>query len=77
MRAIPPVGSFPWMKSGGYLTTPYSNMIVGTELVTVVYTWVQWAHRLVPNWEDWGRKYGNNGVSMEDCDASGDRTSTC
>lgn len=65
------------MESEGCLPALDMNMMVGTELVTVLYTWVLWACGLAPNCEVWGRKDGNNGVSMQGCDAFGDGASLC
>lgn len=65
------------MESEGCLPAPDMNTMVGTELVTVLYTSVLWACGLAPNSEVWGRKDGNNGVSTQGRDAFGDGASLC
>ena len=65
------------MESESCLPALDMNTMVGTELVTVLYTSVLWACGLAPNSEVWGRQDGNSGVSMQGRDAFGDGASLC
>lgn len=58
-----------WTKRECYLTVLYTSTVIGTELLALGFSPMQWAPGLVHNCVLLGRKCGNNGVSMKGSDA--------